>query len=144
MNTPSSARDRMRAAAEHAKTLCPFIGTSQLRVIADGCRSEERDFFFDKLREYAERVSAMPKPYGQDGKGDQAIVYLHYFKGSCDFHITERDSSEEQLQAFGLANLGYGAELGYICIAEIIAEGVELDLHWKPRPLREVQQAHAA
>lgn len=144
MSTPAPATDRMRDAAEHVKTLRPFIGESQLRTIADGCRGEERDFFFDKLREYADRVSAMPKPYEQESKGDQAIVHLHYFKGSCDFHITERDSSEEQLQAFGLADLGYGAELGYISIAEIIASGVELDLHWKPRPMSEVQQARAA
>ena len=133
----------MRKAAEHVNTLRPFIGASQLRVIADGCRGEEREFFFNILAEFAERVSTMPKPYEQDGKGDDAIVYLHYFKGACDFHITERDSSEEQHQAFGLANLGYGAELGYVCIAELIASGVELDLHWEPRPIGQVQAGNA-
>jgi len=72
--------------------------------------------------------------------GDQAVVWLHYFSPSADWYITERDSSEEQHSAFGLADLyGDGGELGYISIAELIANGVELDLHWNPRPLAQVR-----
>ena len=46
---------------------------------------------------------------------------------------------EGQIQAFGLANLGYGAELGYICIKELIEHGIELDLYWTPKTLGEVK-----
>lgn len=144
MSTPSPATNRMREAATHARTLCTFIGREQLSVIADACRGEERDFFFDKLREYAERVTAMPKVYEQDGKSDQAVVYLHYFLGDMDFYITERDISEEQLQAFGYSDLGYGPELGYVSIEEITSNGVELDLHWRPRPWAEVNRKREA
>ncbi len=143
MNNRAPAPDRMLTAVEHVKTLRPFISQTQLSVIGDGCRGEERDFFFDKLDEYAKRVSTMPKVYEQDGKGDQAIVYLHYFGGSCDFYITERDTTTEQIQAFGLADLGYGGELGYISIEEITEAGIELDLHFTPRPLAEVRSIAA-
>ena len=64
----------------------------------------------------------MHKVYEQGGKGDAAIVHLHYFTSSGDWYITERDTSVAQHQAFGSADLGYGPELGYISIAELIAK----------------------
>ena len=45
----------------------------------------------------------------------------------------------EQRQAFGLANLGYGGELGYISIDEITRAGAELDLYWTPKALQKVK-----
>lgn len=72
-------------------TLRGFIGSNQLQAI-DACRSEERQFFFDKLAELAGIVSTMPKTYEQDRKGDAAIVYLHYFAGGqANWWITEKD-----------------------------------------------------
>lgn len=44
--------------------------------------------------------------YEQDGKGEEAIVTLHYFRGGMDWFITEKDMEPEQHQAFGLADLG--------------------------------------
>ncbi len=134
-------RNGMREAAEAMRALRGFIGTAQARVMADGCRGEERQFFFDKLVEMAGIVAAMPKTYEQDGKGTAAIVSLHYFTGACDWHITEKDvdtDGEGQVQAFGYANLGYGRELGYICLPEILEAGAELDLHFTPRTVAEV------
>jgi len=58
-----------------------------------------------------------------------------------DWYITERDMETDQLQAFGLANLGYGGELGYISIEELKSSNVEIDLHWTPKTLREVKAA---
>ena len=81
----------------------------------------------------------MPKTYEQDGLGEEAVVHLHYFTGSADWWITEKDSDpdgEGQVQAFGLADLFQdGGELGYISLVEILAAGAELDLHWTPKPL---------
>ena len=119
-------------AADALEQLNGFIGTAQRRVFADMAFSEERQFFFDKRVELAGIVASMPATYETDGQGDQAIVHLHYFMGGCDWYITERDGEAGQRQAFGKANLGYGAELGYISIAEIIAAGAELDLYWTP------------
>lgn len=116
-----------------------FIGKSQLSAIGTGIRGEEGQFFKDKLIEVANVIRTMPKTYGQDGMGDKAIAYLHYFKGGGDWHITEKDMEDEQLQAFGLADLGYGGELGYINIQELIDTGVELDLYWTPKTIREIK-----
>lgn len=131
------------------KTLRGFIGNSQLHAIGDACRSEEKQFFFDKAVALADLVSTMPKTYEQDGLGDAAIVSLHYFSGSCDWYITEKDcdpDGEGQIQAFGYANLGDDecAELGYISIVELIGAGVELDLHFTPCTLGQVRAKAAA
>ena len=91
-----------------------FIGKSQLAALRELFSGEERQHFFDKACELRDLVANMPKTYEQEGKGDGAIICLHYFIGNCNWYITEKDSEKEQVQAFGLANLGYGPEYGYI------------------------------
>lgn len=135
---PATKRDAVTA----LQTLRRFIGNIQLSVIGDGCRGEEKQYFFDKLVEMAGVVTRMPKTYETDGEGDNAVAYLHYFSSNCDWFITEKDEDsdgEGQIQAFGLADLGYGGELGYISIAELIALNVELDLHFKPSTLAQIK-----
>jgi hypothetical protein len=126
-----------------------FIGSSQLNAIGDACRSEEKQFFFDKLVDLGQLVLKMPRTYDQEDLGDQAIVSLHYFSGACDWYITERDidtDGEGQIQAFGYANLGDDecAELGYISIVELIANGVELDLYFTPKTLGQIRAKETA
>jgi len=125
------------------KVLQPFIGRSQMSCLADACRGEEKQFFFDRLCELAALVQAMPKTYDQDGLGDKAVAHLHYFTGSCDWWITEKDkeTADEpgQHQAFGLASFGDEPELGYISIVELLANGAELDLYWTPKTLGEIR-----
>lgn len=120
------------------KTLEKFMSRAQLATMMSLSRGEEGAFFRAKMAEMAKIINAMPHSYATDGQGDQAIAYLHYFTAGADWYIVERDSSEDQEQAFGLAVI-YEAELGYISIAEIIAAGAELDLHWRPRTLAEVR-----
>jgi hypothetical protein len=145
-----------REATEAMKVLRGFIGHSQMACLADSCRSEEKQFFFDKLCEYADRVATMPQTYDQDGKGDEAIAYLHYFAGgACNWYITEKDkggpddprpetpdASPPQHQATGWADLGdpMNAEFGYISIVEILAAGGELDLYFTPKTLKECKK----
>ena len=131
--------NRQTIAAKQVPTLRNFISIAQLSVICSGSKGEEGEYFFDKIDEMFNTVTTMPKTYEQDGKGDDAIVYLHYFRGGMDWYITERDMETDQLQAFGLANLGYGGELDYISIEELKSSGVEIDLHWTPKTLREVK-----
>jgi len=138
VQVPATKRDAVTA----LQTLRRFIGNIQLSVIGDGCRGEEKQYFFDKLVEMAGVVTRMPKTYETDGEGDNAVAYLHYFSSNCDWFITEKDEDsdgEGQIQAFGLADLGYGGELGYISIAELIALNVELDLHFKPSTLAQIK-----
>jgi len=118
------------------KTLRRFVSPAQLRTLADGCRSEEMQFFFDKIVEMTGIINGMPQTYQTDGQGEDAIAHLHYFIGDSDFYITEKDMYEEQHQAFGLVKM-WERELGYISIDEITHAGAELDLHWTPKPIKD-------
>ena len=103
---------------------------------------EEGDFFRQKFIDLENLIASTPVTYEQDGKGDDAIVYLHYFFGGCDWYITEKDADGGVLQAFGYAVLfgdKQNAELGYICITEITQFGAELDLYFTPCPLAEIK-----
>ena len=79
------------------------------------------------------------------------MVHLHYFGGSVDAWIVERDMGDSkyqdeigpQYQAFGPITL-YGesirdSEWGYISIQELIENGIELDLYWTPKAVKEVK-----
>jgi hypothetical protein len=114
-----------------------FIGGYQYVNLNHLLKLPDADFYADRILSIAETVDNMPLPYETDGQGDKILVYLHYFKGGCDWYITERDSSEEQIKSFGRADLGYGPELGYISIQELIENGAALDLHWRPKPLHD-------
>ncbi len=117
-----------------------FVGENQLEAMGDGVRGEEGEFFKTLFVKLAETITNMPVTYKTDGQGDEAIVHLHYFRGNMDWYITEKDMGDEQIQAFGLADLGMGyPELGYISIEELIANEIELDLYWTPKTLAEVK-----
>jgi hypothetical protein len=116
-----------------------FIGPAQMAAMLEGIHGEERDFFFGKLIEIAERIAAMPATYATDGQGDDAIVHLHYFTGGCDWYITEKDCEAAQHQTFGLACI-HELELGYISIVELLRCRAELDLHFTPCTLASVRQ----
>ena len=116
----------------------PFMAKRQLDAIRAGTHGEEKQFFITTLLELGQTIQTMPKTYGQDGLGDQAIVHLHYFIGNCHWWITELDIKDGVSQAFGLASLGYEPELGYISITELTQNGVELDLHWTAQTVQQV------
>lgn len=131
-------------AAKALKILQPWMSRAQYATVQQLCRlsTEEHEHFWQLVTDYAARIQAMPTTYQTDSQGDQALVYLHYFVGSGDWHITEKDSdpdNEGQIQAFGMANLGYGGELGYINIVELVAHKAELDLYWTPKPLSAIK-----
>lgn len=129
-------------AVEALKLLEPFINPGQRAALEECMRGEEKQFFFDMLCDLAARVILLPPLYAQDGAGDQATVYLHYFIGGCDWHITELDPATGE--AFGQADIGYGPELGYISIPELLENSVELDLYWEPKTLAEINQKRGA
>lgn len=121
------------------KKISPFLSGAQRKVIAQNMQGEEGQFFVDKVNELADIIATMPVMYEQDGKGDKAIVYLHYFMGSIDSYITEKDMEGDGTeQAFGYQDIGYGGELGGISIAELVQNRMELDLYWTPKTLGEV------
>lgn len=126
-----------------------FFGRSQAIALAECLRGEENEYFTERMEALAQLVETMPKTYEQDGKGSEAVAYLHYFSAACDWWITELDAGAEGdapgqklTQCFGAASLNGGeAELGYISLPEILACGAELDLYWKPKTLAEAAAA---
>jgi len=136
-----------------SKSLIPFVSKDQLKMLHDGSKGEEKEFFLEKIQDISNTVVNMPATYDQKGKGDDAIVYLHYFKGGSDWYIIEKDAGGpddeipgQQTQAFGYAILNEdkdNAEMGYINIDELVKAGVEIDLHWTPKKLGEVQKVGA-
>ena len=135
---------RLATLAAHISALRFFVTRGQLAAMIERAKGEEGDWFCAKIGELFDTVRTMPKSYETDGQGMRAIAHLRYFAGGhAAWLITERDAGlpddstpGEQLQTFGHADLfGDGGELGYISIAEIIAEGGELDLHFTPQPL---------
>jgi len=121
--------------------LAEFINPNQLQIMNLNTKGEEGQFFIDKLASVSNMIDNMASTGETDGKGDEAIVVLHYFIANFDWFITEKDSvdGEPQYQAFGFADMGH-PELGYINIAELIANNVELDLYFEPRTLGEVKK----
>ncbi len=124
---------------EAAEILKPFINVHQLLIMNKSYSAEE----FVRL---ATTINIMPKTYAQDGMGDDAVVYLHYFYGSWDWWITEKDCDPDgqgQTQAFGLVSNGNdNPELGYISIVELTSQRkliIELDLYWTPKTLAEIK-----
>jgi hypothetical protein len=71
------------------------------------------------------------------------IIHIHFFIGGCDWYIVEYDSND---LFFGYALLNGDtdcAEWGYISygeLKELSIVGVEVDreLHWKPKPAKEI------
>ncbi len=122
------------------ESIRPFVPHAQLEVMTLGLSGEERGFFREKMREIERTIATMPVTYAQDGKGDSAVVYLHYFAGGADWWITEKDMDGGVAQAFGLVDLGGGPELGYVSIEELTSlRTANLDLHWKPKTIAEVK-----
>ena len=146
-STPLTDQQRIKAAAKLLQKrgpLAPWIPDSQRLVTLDSLRGEEALWFADLAETLAERVRTLPKLYAQDGKGDDAIVYLHYFYGGSDWYVTEHDTSDEPHQCYGYAILNgdlRNAEMGYISLSDLFAAVplVNLDYHFDPRPLREVK-----
>lgn len=123
-----------------------FLSASQLNAMGNACRGEEKEFFMQKFVDLAQQITFMPKTYEQDGKGDDAIITLHYFNGGSDWYITEKDMDGGVQQAYGYAILNGDddyAEMGYISIEELTRHGVELDLYFTPCTLGELKAKRA-
>ena len=121
-----------QALNEMETTLKPFMPVKQAQTLIENLhRSEEAGAFADIILNLAERIKAMPQVYETDGQGKAATAQLHYFVGSYDAYIVEKDTAKKQIQAFGWASFGYGFECGYISIDELL-DLAELDLYFTP------------
>ena len=123
-------------------TLRLLTTPEQYEVITDAMLGEEGDHFIEIIDRIHATWQAMPKTYESTAQGHAALAHLHYFIGGCDWWIVEKDADPDhagQVQAFGIADLGMGAELGYISIPELLENGAELDLYFtKPKTIGEI------
>jgi hypothetical protein len=90
---------------------------------------------------------AIPDLYEQDGKGREAMAYVHYFSpwSGWDWYGTEFDGEDT---FFGLVK-GFETELGYFSLRELSETtvtlngverlAIERDISWKPRPLSKIE-----
>jgi len=123
-------------------TLKLLTTPEQYEVITDAMLGEEGDHFIEIIDRIHATWQAMPKTYETDAQGRAAVAHLHYFIGGCDWWIVEKDADPDhagQVQAFGIADLGMGAELGYISIPELLENGADLDLYYtEPKNIGEL------
>ena len=88
----------------------------------------------------------LPPLYSQEALGEDAVVLVHFFNpcGTGDWWITEGSPEGDDFIMFGLCDLGF-PELGYVSLDELQAVrgplglGIERDLHWTAKTLREVR-----
>jgi hypothetical protein len=108
-----------------SKDALKVVPTHQLKYLKSTDFSEMED----AITQINEAVFSVPKLYGSASIQDK-MIYLHYFNGNQDWHIVEYDRNSGE--AYGYANLGYGAELGYMSIPEIVDSTVQLDFYFEP------------
>jgi hypothetical protein len=134
-----------RTLHENIAIVTPFMNFLQLLVLKGYCYdSEESDYFQQLVCELAKRIEGMPVTYDQDGQGDEAVAYLHYFHKDSDWYIAEKDVDGGVHQAFGYAVFNgdlQNAETGYISISELLENRAELDLHFTPVTMEFVKRA---
>ncbi len=85
------------------------------------------------------QLQAMPKA-AASGTIDRQIVYAHYFYGSSDWFITERNG-EPYLYGYVILNGdSVMSEIGGIGLRELTEHGgIELDFYWTPKYLAEAK-----
>lgn len=119
--------------------LAPLLSPAQRAVTRMGLKGPDAAFFEDTVRDLVRRIDTVPGLRGTDGQRDRAMAYLHYFRGSADWYITELEWDGARWMAFGLADLGQGfPELGTIDLAEVVAVDAELDYHFTPKTLADL------
>lgn len=132
--------------------LANFMPIAQRFALKDALKGEEGDAIADMVLVLGWRVQVTPVTYQTASIApDDRVLYLHYFKGGVDAWIVERDMGDgseepgvgEQLQALGKITMygdGWqGAEWGYLSIKDLIENGVELDMNWEPKTVKEMK-----
>lgn len=99
---------------------------------------ESRDMLSNVVKAYKD----IPSLYKQDGKGYNAVAYLHYFVGGVDWWVTEYDRSTGKM--FGLSSLNDDWTLGYFNVSFFKNNDLsplqkpELDFYFKYQTLNEI------
>ena len=108
----------------------------EIGALLESLKGEEGLAIAETIKKVWQTFETMPKTYETEAKSDP-IAHLHFFIGSWDWWITEKDAEPEQAQAFGFvkSELCPDGEWGYINLEEITQAGAELDLYFTPAPV---------
>ena len=119
-------------------TLAKIVPRQQFQVMLES--KEEYPYMIENIKEAYENI---PPIYGQDGKGKNAVVWMHYFVGGSDWYITELDKKENIAFGYVIMNGNLrDSSLGRISINELITiDLVNLDLYWSVQTLNQVFQS---
>jgi hypothetical protein len=80
--------------------------------------------------------TALPPLYSQTSKGEAAIAQVKFFHPRSNWTWYASEYNPEERLFFGVV-VGHARELGYFSLDDIESGGIERDLYWSPRPLRE-------
>ena len=120
----------------HPDTFRHFVPAYQRMVIKEFLKGEEKAFFAERISTLDSCINAMPSVYDTNGiPAEDKVFHLKYFGGAFTWYIVEKDSTDEQVQAYGLTlNASTGErEWGYIAIQTLLdLPLVEIDLHFDP------------
>jgi hypothetical protein len=113
-----------------------LLPREEFLTLAENLKGEEGLAIAETIKKVWQTFETMPKTYETEAKPDP-IAHLHYFIGSWDWYITEKDAEPEQLQAFCFVKSEFcpEGEFGYTCLPEITQAGAELDLYFTPAPV---------
>jgi hypothetical protein len=113
-----------------------LLPRGEFLALDQSLRGEEGLEIAETIKKVWQTFETMPKTY-DTRELETTTAHLHYFTGSWDWWITEKDAEPEQAQAFGLvkSDLCPEGEMGYISLPEITQAGAELDLYFTPAPV---------
>jgi hypothetical protein len=113
-----------------------LLPRGEFLTLAQSLRGEEGLEIAETVKRVWQTFETMPKTYETEASSDPT-AHLHFFTGSWDWWITEKDTEPEQSQAFGFvkSELCPDGEMGYISLPEITEAGAELDLYFTPAPV---------
>ena len=113
-----------------------LLPRGEFLALAQNLKGEEGLAIAETIKKAWQTFETMPKTYETEEK-DDPTARLHYFIGSWDWYITEKDAEPRQLQAFGFvkSELCPDGEWGYINLEEVTQAGAELDLYFTPAPV---------
>jgi hypothetical protein len=133
--------DQLLLTTEQAQVLARYMGWPQWSSLEALMHGGDESAFFQELATTLSRgITDMPEVGSQN---EAETVYLHYFLGSSDVWVLEKDAAAgvERVFAFSLLNGDARmAELGYLDLSQLILTGFELDFHFSPKPLAEVRE----
>ena len=103
--------------------------------------TEARDILVNVVKAYED----IPTLYKQDGKGYNAVAYLHYFVGGTDWWITEYDKQTNQMFGYVVLNEDWQmSEFGYIDASFFVNNDLnllqkpELDFNFRYKTINEI------